>query len=233
MAAETTIPTDYAGIMAQLAAWGTEKVRAMNTRNGVQGDQFGCMLGPVRGLAKALKTDHALGLALWKSGNHDARILATMLLSSKKLPIADAEAMVRSLDYPYMVDELVYRVIANAPYREELRKRWMDSPEPLVRRAGWALGVVSVKDGTIPDADIPPLLDRITTEVKGAPPDPQWTINHCLVEIGISRPAFRPAAIAIGERFGRLDDRPVPKGCTSSYAPDWIAAVLRRTEGKK
>ena len=53
-------------------------------------------------------------------------------------------------------------------------------------------------------------------------------MNHYLVEIGVHFPEFRQRCIVIGEHLGRLDDRPVPKGCTSSYAPEWIAAVLKR-----
>jgi len=53
-------------------------------------------------------------------------------------------------------------------------------------------------------------------------------MNHYLVEIGVRFPELRPRSIAIAERLGRLDNRPVPKGCTSSYAPEWIAAVLKR-----
>jgi len=29
-------------------------------------------------------------------------------------------------------------------------------------------------------------------------------------------------------RKGRFDKTPVPKGCTSTYASEWIAAVLKR-----
>ncbi len=53
-------------------------------------------------------------------------------------------------------------------------------------------------------------------------------MNRCLMEIGTRLPEYTQRCIAIGEKLGRLDDRPVPKGCTSSYAPEWIAAVPRR-----
>jgi hypothetical protein len=53
-------------------------------------------------------------------------------------------------------------------------------------------------------------------------------MNRCLVEIGCRFPAFTQKCIALGERLGRFDDRPVPKGRTAPYAPEWIAAVLKR-----
>ena len=53
-------------------------------------------------------------------------------------------------------------------------------------------------------------------------------MNLCLVQIGIHFPDFTGKCIALGERLGRFDKTPVPKGCVSSYAPEWIAAALKR-----
>lgn len=56
----------------------------------------------------------------------------------------------------------------------------------------------------------------------------QEAMNRCLVEIGIHCPEYRRKCLALGERLGRFDTTPVPKGCTSSYAPEWTGAVLNR-----
>jgi hypothetical protein len=56
----------------------------------------------------------------------------------------------------------------------------------------------------------------------------QESINRCLVEIGTRIPEFTGKCIDLGERLGRFDKRPIPKGCTSTYAPEWIAAALNR-----
>jgi hypothetical protein len=57
-------------------------------------------------------------------------------------------------------------------------------------------------------------------------------INYCLVWIGLHLPVHTGEAIAIAERLGRWDPRPIPKGCTSSYAPEWIAAALALRKGE-
>jgi hypothetical protein len=56
----------------------------------------------------------------------------------------------------------------------------------------------------------------------------QVAMNRCLAEIGCRFPNFTDECIALGERLSRLDRRRVPKGCTSTHTPDWIAAVLER-----
>jgi 3-methyladenine DNA glycosylase AlkD len=50
--------------LSQLEALGTEKMRLQNTRHGAGDNQFGVRLGDIRKLAKKIKRNHALGLAL-------------------------------------------------------------------------------------------------------------------------------------------------------------------------
>ena len=56
----------------------------------------------------------------------------------------------------------------------------------------------------------------------------QWAMNECLAAIGIHHPQHRARAIAIGERLEVLKDYPTPPGCTSPFAPIWIAEIVRR-----
>jgi 3-methyladenine DNA glycosylase AlkD len=63
-----------------------------------------------------------------------------------------------------------------------------------------------------------------------APDRLQWAMNSCLAQIGITHPAHRARAIAIGERLRVLEDYPTPPNCTSPYAPVWIAEMVRRQD---
>ena len=49
-------------------------------------------------------------------------------------------------------------------------------------------------------------------------------MNHALCEIGIRYPQFTERCITLGETLGVYRDLKVSKGCTSAYAPNWIAA---------
>ena len=79
--------------------------------------------------------------------------------------------------------------------------------------------------------DLDALLDQIEQEMKQAPAQKQWAMNHCLAEIGIRDPTRRGRAIGIGERLAVLIDFPASPGCTPPYAPVWIAEMVRRREG--
>lgn len=71
--------------LKQLKALGNEKVRTLNSKGGAGDNQFGVSLGDIRVVAKKIKTDHALALSLWDTGNVDAQFLAALLIEPKKL----------------------------------------------------------------------------------------------------------------------------------------------------
>ncbi len=215
-------------VFAQLEAWGSENTRKIYARMGAGDNQFGVTLGNLRALAKKLKTDHALALQLWATGNADAMILATMLMAPAQLSIKQIEGMVKPLTYYRLIDELVDNVLVKTAFADELRVRWMDSPREMIGRAGWNLLVARILSGGTGGLDFDALLAKIEVEILSAPKRKQDAMNHCLVEIGVHFPEFTQKCIALGERLGRFDKTPVPKGCVSSYAPEWIAAALKR-----
>src|ERR1700741_2505135 len=98
-------------ILSKLEALGNETMRRHNTKNGAGSNQFGVKMGDIRTLAQKIKTDHELALALWETGNIEARFLATLIIVPKRLSAADLERMVRSERYAYVVDWLYSYVI--------------------------------------------------------------------------------------------------------------------------
>ncbi|MCI0338515.1 MAG: DNA alkylation repair protein, partial [Acidobacteria bacterium] len=80
---DTNMTTTLKETLAQLEALGNEKVRAQNSKNGAGDNQFGVRLGDIRKLVTKIKTNHALAIALWETGNIDARLLAILLINPK------------------------------------------------------------------------------------------------------------------------------------------------------
>ncbi len=214
-------------ILDRLESLGDEKVRARNRKNGAGDNQFGARLGDIRKLAKEIKTNHKLAIALWDTENIDARLLATLLLNPKNLSREQMDRMVRSINFVQVADWLNSYVVRNHPDKESLRQSWMEDEDRWAARAGWDL--TSERIGKNPDGlDLSALLDRIESEMGNAAPEVQWTMNFCLGGIGIHFPEHRKRAIAIGEKLGIYRDYPVSKGCTSPFAPIWINEMVRR-----
>jgi 3-methyladenine DNA glycosylase AlkD len=213
--------------LAELKALSNEKVLQMNKKNGASDNQFGVKLGDIRTVANKIKTDHTLGLELWATENIDARLLATLIMVPKKLSTTELDSMVRSIDFTYESEWLYSYIIKLHPDKEELRKAWMSSTDPMSLRLGWSLtsGRIARESEGI---DIKALLDRIEAEMPIADPLVQWTMNSALANIGIYHPQFRERALAVGEKMGIYRDYPVSKGCTSPFAPIWINEMVKR-----
>jgi 3-methyladenine DNA glycosylase AlkD len=210
-----------------LESFGNAKVRERNAKNGAPDNQFGVQMGDIRAIAKSIKTNHELGLELWKSGNLEAMLLAILIMKPKLLSEDDLERMVAAVTYAWLADWLMSYVVKQHPDKESLRQRWMASSHPMLARAGWSLTterVVKNPEGL----DVGELLDRIEREMGTAPTPTQWTMNFCLAEIGIHFAEHRKRAIDIGEKLGLYRDYPVSKGCTSPFAPIWIGEMVAR-----
>lgn len=216
-------------ILAQLKSLGSESVRAHNRKWGAGDNQFGAKLGDIRKIAAKIKTNPALAMDLWKTGNMDAQLLAILLMDPKKLSTDELDFLVRSGQPAQVADWLNAYIVRKHADKETLRQKWMKDDDPWASRAGW--GLTSERIGKSPDGlDIEALLDRIEKEMGGAPAATQWTMNYCLAGIGIHFPKLRKKAMAIGEALGVYRDYPVSKGCTSPFAPIWITEMVKRKD---
>ncbi|WP_309977831.1 DNA alkylation repair protein [Agromyces sp. 3263] len=212
--------------MADLAALEDPKVRAVNERHG---DDHGVNLTKLRAVAKRLGTQPDLAAELWETEDTPARLVAILIGRPKAYSAAELDAMLRDTRVPKVHDWLVSYVIKKNPHVEELRTAWFSDADPVVASAGWAL--TSDRVAKRPDGlDLPGLLDVIEARMKDAPDRLQWAMNECLAAIGIHHPEYRARAIGIGERLEVLKDYPTPPGCTSPFAPIWIAEIVRRQD---
>lgn len=214
-------------ILAQLASMGDEARRKHNTKAGAPENQFGVKLGDIRTLAKKIKTDSDLVRKLWETGNVEAQLLATLLVSPPSLSAADVDRMTRSTTCSQVAEWLNSYVVAAHPAKDALREKWMNDKDRWAARAGWHLTASRINKG-VGDLDVAALLDRIEKEMPRAMPEVQWTMNNTLAAIGIKHANHRNRAISIGEKIGLYSDWPVSKGCTPPYVPVWIAAMTKK-----
>lgn len=220
--------TRLAEVMAELAALEDPKARQVNERHG---DDHGVNLGKLRALAKRLKTQQDLACQLWQTGDTAARLLAILVCRPKAFARDELDVMLREARTPKVHDWLVNNVVKKNPHAEELRVAWSADPDPVVASAGWALTTERV--ARKPEGlDLAGLLDVIEAEMKDAPDRLQWAMNNCLAQIGIDHAEHRARAIDIGERLAVLKDYPTSPGCTSPYAPTWIAEMVRRQQDR-
>jgi len=224
---------DVSTVMAKLAAMGNEARKKHMKKRGAGDNLFGVPLGKLRQLAEELGRDHALALALWETGNTDAMLLSAIILEPEKLDRAQAERMISDAKYFDLLDELVFDAICEAPFASEMRDEWMRSPDDIKGRIGWMLVVSGIMSKAYDTEALSHIVDLVEAGLKDAPPLTQEMMNRALCENGIRYEGFTARCVEIGERLGVYKDQKVPKGCTSAYAPDWIAAGIRLRQARK
>ena len=100
-------------------------------------------LGELRRVAKELKTDHALSMELWSTGNLSARRLAILIMGRKELDQElvddlDRDVQRHSLDEPvWLFDWLMANQLAKTATGRKLLESWEFSESPLQRRLFW------------------------------------------------------------------------------------------------
>jgi 3-methyladenine DNA glycosylase AlkD len=109
------VPASATGVLRELKRLGTAQNVKIYRRHGAGKNQYGVSFGDLRALAKRLGTDHELALALWDSGNADARCLATMVADPAALTREEADAWAEGVDY-YLHGDLVGGLVARTPF---------------------------------------------------------------------------------------------------------------------
>jgi 3-methyladenine DNA glycosylase AlkD len=224
--------------LAKLESLGNEGRREYNLKPAPHGipagklKQFGVAMGDLRKVAAKIKTDHALALELWKTGNIDAQLLAILIMKPKQLSAKELDKMVREARFSQVADWLNAYIVKEQPDadKETLREKWMKDKDGWAARAAWNLMASKInKGGKDADAlDVPALLDRIEKEMPKAPPETQWTMNNTLMAIGIHHAKHRKRAIAIGEKIGLYKDWQMSKGCIIPYVPVCVPEMVKR-----
>lgn len=214
-------------ILQELESLGNPTMRKHHIKHGASGILFGVKMGDIRKIAKRIGVDHDQAVDLWNTGIMDARLLAILTADPGRMTDSDLQDWVRAGNIDQVADWLQSYLVKVHTEKENLRKAWMNETDPWLLRSAWALTagrIASTPDGI----NIEMLLDRIDKELSTAHPAVQWTMNTALAYIGIHHPDFRQRAISIAEQWGVYRDYPVSKGCTSPFAPIWIAEMVRR-----
>jgi 3-methyladenine DNA glycosylase AlkD len=207
---------------------GNETRRKKNLRNGAGENQFGVTLTNLRKLSKQIGSDNELAMQLWESSNSDAMLLASMILDASNLKREMVEEMIKPVHYSALIDEFCFDVLGDVDYRLEMMRDWVESEDEYLARCGWAIAVSEITSHEPGEAMLSELLDIIERDMRDASIVKQEMMNRALCEIGIHYIDFTDRCLSIGEKLEVYKDLKVAKGCTSTYAPEWIRAGIRK-----
>jgi 3-methyladenine DNA glycosylase AlkD len=169
---------------------------------------LGISVTELRRLARGLGHDHDLAAALWASGVHEARILASLVDEPARVSLAQMDAWVGDLDSWDVCDAVCGNLFDRTPFALDKAVEWSAREPEFERRAGFALmawAAVHRKD--LPDAAFSSLLplirDRSTDDRNFVKKAVSWALR----QIGKRSAGLNTKAIRTAEQIERIDAR--------------------------
>ncbi len=109
-------------------------------RFGISGkNMLGVSVTTLRKIARTVPKNHALAKKLWKSGIHEARILASMLDEPDKVTSAQMDAWIRDFDSWDVCDQVCGNLFDKTPVAWKKAESWTLRKREFEKRAGFAL----------------------------------------------------------------------------------------------
>ena len=212
-------------VLRKLKSKGTAQNRKVYARHGYPEDTYGVSFAELRKLAKEIGRDHALARALWKSGNGDARVLASLVADPEALTASELESWVKSIRY-YVLADMVSQLAARSPLARRKSEAWRRSRSDHVAQVGWNLvGALTAPEHGLDDDYFVERLEEIERGIHTAPNRTRHAMNMALCAIGGYRSSLRPRAVEVAGRIGKVEVDHGETGCKTPDAASYIARM--------
>jgi 3-methyladenine DNA glycosylase AlkD len=209
-----------AEVLGRLRELGDPQAAAGMSHFGINPESaLGIKIPVLRGMAKELGKDHELALALWASGVHEARILASMIDDPKLVTEEQLERWAADFNSWDLCDQCCGNLFDRTPFAYEKALEWSSREAEFVKRAGFALmAYLAVHDKKAPDEAFESFYPTIVGQARDERNFVKKAVNWALRQIGKRSRSLNESALAVVAEIEQLD----------SKAARWIAADARR-----
>jgi 3-methyladenine DNA glycosylase AlkD len=205
-----TAAADVDAILRELKRNASPQYRAdMSARYGIvtKAEVYGATVASMRAMAKQIGPDHDLADRLWRTGVHDARMLATMVGDPALVTPAEMERWAKDFDNWGIVDTACFHYWDRTPHAFKQIEKWSKAKDEFVKRTAFALlaSCALHKQGT--DADFLRGLELIEREASDPRNFVKKGVNWALRSIGGKKnPKLRAAARALAKKLAESED---------------------------
>jgi len=212
-----------ASALRWLEAHASKSVRDGMLRYAIPNDHaLGVRMGEIQKLARQLGHDHALALALWKTGVYEAQMLCAYVDEPTRVTAAQMDAQARAFDNWAICDTLCFALWVRTPHAFAKIRKWATSRDEFVKRASFALlASVALKDEAASDAEFRrglKLIEKAATDERNFV---KKAVNWALRGIGSRNLALNEAAVALSKKLA----------ASKEPAPRWIGKDALRQLG--
>jgi 3-methyladenine DNA glycosylase AlkD len=173
----------------------------------------------LRRMAKEAGRDHTLADALWNSGIHEARIIATLVDDPALVTARQMDRWARDFDSWDVCDHACHNLFRYSPLAFAKAAQWAGAKREFVRRAGFSMMAgLAVKAKSATDEQFTAFLPVIAQAASDDRNMVKKSVNWALRQIGKRNRRLHKLAIAAAEEIRRQDSR----------SARWIAADALR-----
>jgi 3-methyladenine DNA glycosylase AlkD len=162
----------------------------------------------LRALAKRIGMDHALAARLWRSGIHEARILAALIDDPVLVTPGQMEAWIKDFDSWDVCDQVCGDLFDRTRYGRSKAAAWAKKNPEYERRAGFALmAALAWHDKDAKDEvflGYLPIIERYAFDDRNYV---KKAVNWALRNIGKRNRALNKAALVCARRIAKQDSR--------------------------
>jgi 3-methyladenine DNA glycosylase AlkD len=207
-------------ILREMRAKGDPKAAKAMARFGISSRKtLGLSIPTLRAMAKRIGMNHGLALALWESGVHEARILASMVDDPAKVTEKQMDSWVLELDSWDVCDQCCGNLFDKTSFAYGKAGEWSEREEEFAKRAGFVLmAELAAHDKEAEDDKFLGFFDAI---LMGATDDRNFVkkgVNWAVRQIGKRNLRLNREARKLAFRISRLD----------SQSAKWVASDALR-----
>ena len=197
-------------VLADLKRNASKQYRAdMSARYGIvtKAEVYGTTVAAMRAMAKRIGRDHGLADKLWRTGVHDARMLATMVGDPAQVTPAEMDRWAKDFDNWGIVDTACFHYWDRTPHAFSQIEKWSKAKDEFVKRTAFALLASCALHSQGTDADFLRGLSLIEREAADPRNFVKKGVNWALRSIGGKKsPKLRAAARALAKRLSESED---------------------------
>ena len=169
---------------------------------------LGIPIPTLRKMAKEIGRNQALAVALWASGIHEARILASMLAEPQLVSAELMDEWINDFDTWDVCDQVCGNLFDRTPYAYLKAKEWCQREKEFVRRAGFVLmAELAVHDKQAQDEAFLQFFPLIKHYASDARNFVKKAVNWALRQIGKRNNHLRAVALECAYEIQDMDSK--------------------------
>jgi len=207
-------------VLARLKSLKNPRNAAGMARYGINpATAYGISIPNLRKIAKETGKDHALARQLWKSGIHEARILASMVDEPDKVTQAQADRWARQFNSWDVCDQCCNNLFRKTGFAYKKCVQWSGAKREFLKRAGFTLmATLAVGDKEAKDEKFLRFLPLIRREAADGRNYVKKAVNWALRQIGKRNRRLNGEAVKAAQAIAKMD----------SKSANWIASDALR-----